>query len=440
MKLRSLILSVCFCALVITSGSKAQAQDSIPDAKTGWNMGILPALGYDSNLGFLYGGIVNLFDYGNGERFPDYNQNLYMQLSTYTKGGWDAIVYFDSFTLIPEKQFTGRLSFTRNRAYPFYGFNGAQTNYNANWEDDENDDFVSQVFYKADRQVIKADAIVQDNFGDSDFKWMAGIDMGFYKIDTVDVNHLNDKRDDDDQLSTVPGLYNRYVKYGVISDEEKNGGWDNSLKLGLVYDTRDRLTNPMKGTWTEMIVRAAPKAFGNYNNFARMSIIHRQYFTVVKEKLSFAYRLWYESAFGDVPSYSRHYLTASNYYEGMGGSYTLRGVLMNRVVGKQTAIANIGLRWKAARFQAIGQNFYLGFNAFMDNGYILQGYDLDLSNVPEMEHSLLFSDDYKELVTAAGLGIKLAMNENFVISGEYGSSFDENYGTSGLYFQIGYIF
>ncbi len=425
--------------LLVKLNTYAQVSDSTI-IKKGWNFGALPALGYDSNLGFLYGGIVNLYDYGAGDHYPDFTQNVYIQLSAYTKGSMDAILSLDSYSLFPDKHFTARLSYNRNRAYPFYGFNGRKTVYNTDFVDEDKTDFITQVFYNMDRDLIKADLILQDNFGNSDFNWLVGLDFGSYKTSRVDFNHLNKGKDEEDLIVDKPTLYDRYIEWGIIEEKEKEGGLDNSLKFGLVYDTRDHLTNPMKGCWTELITRVTPGFLGNYDSFIRLSLIHRQYFTLVKDKLSFAYRLWYEGAFGKVPFYSTSYLTASNYREGMGGSTTLRGVLMNRLVGKQTAIGNLELRWKTIRFNAIKQNFYLGCNAFMDGGYIIQGYDMDLSTVPDLDRDIYFKDHYKELVTSGGLGLKLVMNENFVVSVDYGLSFDKNYGTSGLYVGIDYLF
>ncbi len=441
--MRKLILSI---SLIVIFSQTQFAQDppkeeaSSQEIKTGWNFGALPALGFDSNLGLLYGGIISLYDYGDGSRYPDYNYNLYLQLSRYTKGSMDAIIYFDSYSLVPDKHFIGRLSYNTNGAYPFYGFNGGQSVYNSGFEDTEQEDFITQVYYKLDRKLVKGDIILQDKFGASDFNWMLGIDMAYYKIGSVDIKHLNDGKDEEDLIYDTLGLYDNYVNWGLISDEEKDGGFDNSLKFGLVYDTRDRLTNPMKGIWAEVIARVAPEFLGNYDNFARLSINYRHYLTLIKDDLSFAYRIWYEGAFGETPFYSRQYLTASNYYEGMGGSTTLRGVLMNRVVGKQTAIANAEFRWKALRFRAINQNFYLGFNLFTDYGYVLEDYNLNLESVSDASYIKLFSTDYKKLVSTGGLGLKLVMNDNFVVSADYAKSFDESYGATALYVQIGYIF
>ncbi|NHB69740.1 Omp85 family outer membrane protein [Perlabentimonas gracilis] len=424
--------------LAFTIGLTAFSQENEP--KMGWNFGVLPALGFDSNLGLMYGGIVNLFDYGDGSRFPDYDHSLYLQLSAYTRGSMDAIAFFDSYSLIPEKHFIGRFSYNRNRTYPFYGFNGAQTIYNSNFETNGADDFISQVFYRLDRGQTKVDVLVEDKIADSKFNWIAGLDLGWYQISTVDIDHLKRKKEGDDILPDANLLYDHFVEWGLIDQNVKDGGFDNSIKVGVAYDSRDRLTNPMRGMWTEILFRGAPKFFGNPTNFARIAFTHRQYFTLVEEKLSFAYRLWYEGNFGDVPFYSRQHLTTRDCIEGFGGVKTVRGVLMNRVVGRHTAIGNFELRWKAFRFNAIGQNFYVGLNAFADAGSVLQGYNLDLSSVPQAIQDRFFADESNELFYTIGGGLKLVMNENFVVSADYGLAMDKNYGTSGMYIAIGYLF
>lgn len=417
----------------------AQEQNQEP-VKTGWNFGVLPALGFDSNLGLLYGGIVSMFDYGDGSRYPDYDHNLYLQLSAYTRGSMDAILFFDSYSLIPEKHFIGRLSYNRNRTYPFYGFNGAETIYNPDFETFGTTDFISQVFYRNDRELLKADILLEDRIGDTKLNWMAGLDLGWYNMASVDVAHLNRKKEGDEKLPNEKLLYDYFVEYDIIKAHEKDGGFDNSLKLGLVYNSRDRLTNPMKGVWTEALLRLAPKGLGNHSSFARFSFIHRQYFTLVDEKLSFAGRLWYEGSVGDVPFYSRQHLTSSNYYEGFGGAQTLRGLLMNRLVGQHTLLGNFELRWKALRFNAIGQNFYLGLNAFADAGSILKPYDTGFENLPEAFKTKYFEPQQKSVISSVGAGLKLVMNENFVVSADFAKAGSPKYGNSGLYILIGFLF
>ena len=181
----------------------------------------------------------------------------------------------------------------------------------------------------------------------------------------------------------------------------------------------------MKGVWTELLFRASPKFIGNNDNYGRVSLIHRQYLTLVKEKLSFAYRLWYEGNLGNVPFYARQHLTTSNYYEGFGGAQTVRGVLMNRVVGQHTAIGNFELRWKAYRFHAIGQNFYrkaLTFCRCWQGNEKVTIWTYKCSCCPTQP--FVFKQ-HKDLYTTFGAGLKIVMNENFVVSADYGVAMDK---------------
>ena len=65
----------------------AQPADSLTSAgkgvkekvKTGLSFGALPAVAFDSDLGFQYGLLGNLFQYGDGTTYPDYRWSLYAE-------------------------------------------------------------------------------------------------------------------------------------------------------------------------------------------------------------------------------------------------------------------------------------------------------------------------------------------------------------------------
>ena len=69
MKKYILIISLLVIASLVFSQQKV---------KTGFGFGALPAISYDSDLGFQYGALVNLFHYGDGTRFPKYDHSLYL--------------------------------------------------------------------------------------------------------------------------------------------------------------------------------------------------------------------------------------------------------------------------------------------------------------------------------------------------------------------------
>ena len=102
MKLSSLTLALVF--IILLSASAVAQTDQEPKtekAKTGWNFGGLPVVAFDSDLGFQYGALLNIFNYGDGSRYPDFDHNLYVEWSRFTKGSGINRIFFDSKRLIP---------------------------------------------------------------------------------------------------------------------------------------------------------------------------------------------------------------------------------------------------------------------------------------------------------------------------------------------------
>ena len=75
-----------FMCIFLSLGLFAQAEKKEEGIKKNWNFGALPAVSFDTDLGFQYGALVNLFDYGNGSRYPRYDHSLYFEVSQFTKG------------------------------------------------------------------------------------------------------------------------------------------------------------------------------------------------------------------------------------------------------------------------------------------------------------------------------------------------------------------
>src|SRR5210317_720134 len=93
MKKQLCLLSLSF---LILSGVFSQEELT----KEGWNFGALPTVTFDSDLGFQYGGLINLFDYGDGSRYPNYDHSLYFEISRFTKGSAINRFYYNSDQLI----------------------------------------------------------------------------------------------------------------------------------------------------------------------------------------------------------------------------------------------------------------------------------------------------------------------------------------------------
>jgi hypothetical protein len=416
--------------------------------KTGWNFGGLPVLGYDSDMGFQYGALANIYYYGDGSTYPQYFHSFYFEVSRYTKGTGINQFFFDSKKLIQKIRVTADVTYLTEKALNFYGFNGYESVYNRPWEDSKEDSAVykSRVFYRYQRDLLRIGADFQGKFFHKNLLWLAGFTYLNVHTGPVNVNRLNKGVKESKKLPHVPGLYDDYVKWGILKDDS-TGGTNNFVKLGLIWDTRDNEPNPMHGVWTEAVLAVAPGFIGDgRHGFVKLAVIHRQYFTLAKEVLSFAYRIGYQGTIaGRAPFYIQNYMLNSfsqtTTIDGLGGSRTLRGILRNRVVGDGEVYANAEFRWKFYRFRWIKQNFYLALNAFADAGMVVQPVSIDKSGIPPgVDQSLYFSSDHDYPHIALGGGFRIVMNQNFIISADYGQAIDKRDGLNGIYISLGYLF
>ncbi|TLX70524.1 hypothetical protein E9993_22160 [Labilibacter sediminis] len=442
--LRALIITLSF-PLFLQASNKAKS-DSI-DNKSGMKYGILPSIAYDSDLGLQYGGLVNFFWYGDGKTYPVYHHSLYLEASQYTSGTGLARVYYDSPNLIKGIRTTADFTYFNDLANDFYGFNGYRAVLNPHWEDQNHPEYKTRVFYSHYRQMTR----VMTNFKGKisknypNLKWMAGFTLFNMNIGSTKIDKLNKRISDDKLLPDTAGLYDLYSEWGLIKPSEINGGTNTYVKLGLSYDNRDFEANPGKGMWTEVFLSISPGFLSTNSSYAQISAIHRQYFSLKKNKLIFAYRLGVQSKIsGDIPFYLLPHLLSSNLTsatsQGLGGSKTLRGIRRNRIVGEGVFLSNLELRWKIFEAKLFKQDFYMANNTFIDFGRVIKQYDVDYSLIPEEDRISYVRDESEKMHVSFGTGLKFALNENFILSVDYGHATSNDDGTSGVYILLNYLF
>ena len=131
MKLKRSFLTTLFLFVTVIGLLAQDEQAPEPKRiKTGWTFGALPAVSYDTDLGFQYGALVNFFYYGDGKTYPKYLHSLYGEVSRYTKGSGINRFFYDSEHLIPGIRITSDLSYLTEKALDFYGFNGYDAVFN----------------------------------------------------------------------------------------------------------------------------------------------------------------------------------------------------------------------------------------------------------------------------------------------------------------------
>ncbi len=438
------IASVISLALVAQEPEAATEKKS-EEVKTGWSFGGVPVVAYDADVGFKYGALVNLYHFGDGSRYPMYDHSIYMEWSRTTKGSGINQITWDTDKLIPGIRSFFEASLLTEQALDFYGFNGYQAKYVAGYDANPDDDFSDRLFYRHSRQLLRIKANFQGEIIGQKFRWLGGV--GFYgnTIDAVDVDKLNEGKEED--LLSNNSLYNKYVEWDIIKDDEKNGGSHTLLKGGLIYDTRDNEPNPYSGIWTEMQLHYVPSFLSNTDyGYGRFVFTHRQYFTIIPEWVNFAGRVSYQGKlFGEMPFYMMPYLfnTAPKLTtDGVGGSKTVRGVMRNRIVGEGFAYGNLELRGKILRTKFLKQNFYIALSAFLDGGMVTQKYDLPANLLTDFPEAAAHIDPNAKEVPHLGYGggIHFVLNQNFIVTVDYGLAAKAEDGKAGLYINLNFLY
>lgn len=450
-------------SLVCTSVAMAQENKEI--VKKGYSFGPLPAVAFDADKGFQLGALLNIYDFGDGTVYPNTRQQWYFEASFFTKGSQLFVVSYDSKFLIPGIRFSTALAVTNDNAMDFYGFNGYQSFYDHEQvkAGKDGDSYIYTPFYRTKRlaALFKADFI--GNLWDNKLFWEAGYHLSHFKQDAINRTKINKGKDDFEKFpDNKETLFEQYRKWGIIPDDVADGGTNSTVRLGLLYDTRDKEAAPSKGIWAEAHVTLAPKFLGTTHPYSKYSATFRHYVPMIEnDKLTFAYRLNYQGTFGDdAPYYVLPYITTmgqSYDRDGMGGFRTIRGIMRNRVQGLDMASYNAELRWRFATFTMGNQNIALGLNCFSDGTMVTKEYDMsfgrtanEFKSVTEYEQALKGYNDYRELGLESdkphitlGAGFRFIMNQNFIVCLEYGKpvgKYGKQDGNGAFYINTGYLF
>ena len=435
-------------ALLLAAVCTASAQEEIK--KTGLNFGPLPAVSYSSDLGFQYGALLDIYQYGDGSFYPDYKWKINVETSWYTKGNSVYHVFFDSKHLIPGLRVSADLTYLGNKTTNFYGYNGAA----ALFIPELNKIVDGQGLYMMRRDDFRFEFTTQGQFGDSHWGWVAGLAFNSYKTGHAVNKSLNAAVD----LS----LYDIYLKHDIIPAAEANGGNHLDIKLGVVFDTRDHENNPTRGTNLEAFFFGSPDFLNGKrdyrNDYLKLAVHFRQFFPLA-DRLVFAGHLAFQGLIaGNAPFYSLQTIQPINrkiiITDGLGSISSVRGTVVNRLQGNSYAWANFELRWSFAKFRWINQNWAIALNPFFDMGMIVAPYRLEqmksllqddtrVATVGNKVYTVadLYTQQAEKLHMSAGAGLHVIMNQNFNIACELGKCFSQSDGTGlGMRIGLNYLF
>ena len=446
--MKKLLTTVLFVALAFN----AFAQEETKEVKKGWSFGVLPTATYSVDNGFQAGAFGDVYNYGDGSTYPDPLHKISWEASYFTKSKrMRFYLAYDSKYLIPGMRINASVTYVRDPLYSFWGLNGPASlagldhpyDYWTNKETDIN-------YYGMSRDMLRILANVQGRITDN-LNWAAGVNFWNWKLgDMRDTGYKKTKdASDKSYYSKENTLYRDYQKLGIIKDSEVHGGNALEINAGLVFDTRDIEAAPNKGIWAEAYLN------GNIltHKYLKACVYFRHYIDIPIHIPAgdpvFAYRLaWQQTIAGETPLYMIQnvpLLVQRNMIsEGFGSTNTIRGLRENRILAEGLAWVNTELRVKLVKFKLFNQFFYIAVNPFFDAGYITKLYRTaefeaakKLNVATYLPLSEIYNADASRFIASAGAGLKIAMNQNFIVSVELAKCITPKSLDAGLWLGIG---
>ncbi|MGN0033219.1 MAG: hypothetical protein ACI358_05530 [Candidatus Limimorpha sp.] len=454
-----------FISNIIYAQSDKEQSKKTEIVKQGWNFCPLPVLGFNSDLGFQYGACVDIINFGDGAKYPDYNLKMNVEVSTYTKGS--SIFRFYSFwnNIIPKGRIFIDVGYFIDKKFDFFGYNGYSSPYfqnialinngiDENGITDitiDNSGEMRGGFNFFNRNQFRAIASLQKNMFDIKNLYF-GFGLAYYKYDIKRIGISKY----DNQIT----LYDLYCESGLITEEERDGGNIGQVKAGIIYDSKNYDNDPTRGVYFEGTFAAAPDIFDRegHGHITFTGVFHH-YMPLHGDRLTFCYRLGVQNVLGgEIPFYAMMNTNTLFFKklntEAFGGASTGRGLNRNGVVGKGIAWANIELRWRLLDFKFLNQNWMAAITPMFDAGMVTQHFRIEQQKEAmalletkynfsgtEQTPDIIYSGKGESLHCAAGCGIKLIMNRNVVISADFAKAFNPNDGKSlKSYIGFNYIF
>jgi outer membrane protein assembly factor BamA len=368
----------------------------------GLEIGGFPAVNYDSDEGYGFGAVAELYHYGDGGVTP-YVWTLQPTVFATTEGRRDFTLFFDAPHLLGGGwRLDAWAGSERHIATPYYGW-GNDAEYDETRVTDANPSF-----YRYGRTRRRLAANLQRDVSGLPVRVLFGVGMTRTSVEPVPKGEGT----------------TRYAQEVVDDPDVTEVGWSNHVRVGLVWDTRDRETAPSRGSWTELIVQVVDEALASDWSYTRWTLTDRRYFGL-GSRLVLAHRILLQGTSGHVPIRDAQVLqTSFKQQEALGGAKSVRGVLKNRYVGKGMLVWNIELRWRAVDFRLLERSFHVTLSMFLDSGRVWAE-SIDLGD--------LWDDHHR----GVGGGIRLGMGNNFTVAFDAATS--EETGLP-LYIGLGYLY
>ena len=394
----------------------------------------LPLINGDPDTGVGFGARVIYFDNGPSDdvmfEATPYRHRAYAQLFFTTNGYQYHTLDYDA-PYLGGSPFRLRASFVyeKNIAANYYGL-GSRSLGRLSFPGSP-DRFESQTaladaearrqpdgtaFTRFDQYILerpKLNATLERDFFGGVVRGLVGISAGYASVRqwTGETVNANAGGASDVDAREAPTRLDRDCAAGLVVGCA--GGLDNTLKLGVAFDTRDFEPDPNSGLYAELSGELSGKYTLSAYDWARLTFSPRVYYSPFPklDDLVVAGRFVGSVQSEGTPFFELNQLSFADYNRaGLGGLRTIRGFKQDRFVGPVVALASLEVRWTFYEFDLrLGkrQHFALMLAPFLDVGRVFDSMsDLEL----------------KRFRNGQGAGFRIAWNQATIIVVDYGVS------------------
>ena len=396
----------------------AANRTKVPDAATkvdGAFPDALPLIGYDTNLGFGLG--VGAHYTINGSRadplfaYTPYRHRLYVQAYVTTGGYQQHILSYEGFYIADTPyRIRAALTYERNTNANYFG-NGTATLANLSYHGtsystyDAAANAAGPSYFHFEYDKPQGQVVLERTFLGGRVRGLYGLNAQYVSITRYDAAGSpapTTKLGADCAAGLATGC---------------GGGWNNTLRAGVSFDTRDFDPDPNSGVFVNSTGQWSAKGFGSSADYVRWTIAARGYLSPFPAlaDVVVAGRVLYSIQSAGVPFYSMDTLAMAGSVDdatdqtGLGGERTLRGYRQDRFIGLVAANANLEVRWTFVRFPFLKQHFSLQIAPFVDTGRVFDRVGLSFT-------------DWK---TDVGAGLRIGWNQSTIIMFDFGASSED---------------
>jgi outer membrane protein assembly factor BamA len=398
----------------------------------------LPVVGYDPNVGVLLGAI-GYYAMDGTETDPlfsvtPYRHRYYVQAVASTLGYQQYVLSYDGIYLYnsPYRLRTA-MTFERNINANYFGV-GARTMGPLEFQGRAHDSFDEQVkavsalqngvaspLYNHYRYNKPSSAATIER---SILGGLARLELGaivqYVTVATYDGTNTIGTDVDGKEVPAIHGPTKLGLDCSAGIVRGCSGGWNNLLKVGVAFDTRDFEPDPNEGVFADAVVEWSSNVFGSSYDYARFTTTVRYYWSLFPNltELVLASRVGFSVLPANAPFFAQGTLggTEHDIDGSLGGEYTLRGYRNSRFLGAATVLGNAELRWTFWKFHLFQQHFGLMLAPLFDVGRVFDRAEIGPS----------------AWRAAYGGGLRVAWNHSSIFRLDFAASHED----SGIYVDV----